>query len=45
MKVDEDNGNNIATLLNFYVDPRHDEVLYYNVVNENLIPLEEWRNK
>jgi hypothetical protein len=43
VKVGEDNGDNIATLLNFYVDPRHDEVLYYDVVNDSLVSLEFWR--
>jgi hypothetical protein len=45
VKVGEDNGDNIATLLNFYVDPRHDEVLYYDVVGDTLITLKEWREK
>lgn len=44
VKVGEDNGDNIATLFNFYVDPKHDEVLYYDVVNDTLITLEEWRS-
>jgi len=45
VKVGEDNGDNIATLLNFYVDPKLEDVLYYDVVNDTLITLEEWRNE
>lgn len=45
VKVGEENRDNITTLLNFYVDPRHEEVLYYDVVNDTLITLEEWRNE
>lgn len=44
VKVGEDNGENIATLYNFYVDPKLDQVLYYDVVNDTLITLEEWRS-
>lgn len=45
VKVGEDNRDNIATIYNFYVDPKLEEVLFYDVVNDNLITLEEWRNE
>ncbi len=43
VKVGEDNGDNIVTLHNFYVDPKRDEVLYYDVVNDTLVTMEYWR--
>jgi hypothetical protein len=43
VKVGEDNGDNIATLMNFYVDPKQEEVLYYDIVNDTLVSLEIWR--
>lgn len=44
VKVGEDNGENVATLLNFYVDPKHDEILFYDMVNDSLTILDVWRN-
>lgn len=45
LKVGEDNGTNIVTQFNFYVDPVREQVLYYDVVNDTLLTLEDWRKK
>lgn len=43
VKAGEDNGDNIVTHMHFYVDPKHNEVLFYDVVNDTLVSLEYWR--
>lgn len=43
VKVGEDNGENTVTLLNFYVDPISENILYYDVVKDSLVKLEDWR--
>lgn len=41
VKVGEDNGENVATLLNFYVDPVSEKILFYNVIEDTLLELED----
>jgi hypothetical protein len=43
VKVGEDNGDNIVTHLNFYVDPKSEEVLFYDIMKDTLMSLEYWR--
>lgn len=45
IKAGEDNGYNIATLLNFYVNPNSEEILFYDIVNDTLVNLDFWREK
>lgn len=42
-RIFEDHQDNIVTLWRFYIDSKTDEILYYNVIEDNLISLKEWR--
>lgn len=44
VKAGEDNGYNIVTHLNFYVNPKSEEILFYDIINDTLVSLEFWRN-
>ena len=45
IKVGEDNGTNLVTHFNFFVDTTKFEVQYLDVITDKIISLESWRKE
>lgn len=43
VKVAEDNGSNLVTHFNFFVYPNIERIMYFDVVADKEMTLEEWR--
>lgn len=43
IKVAEDNGSNFVTYFHFFVYPTDWKIKFYNVINDEVIELQEWR--
>jgi hypothetical protein len=45
VKASEDNGMSLVTHFNFCVNPKNLEIKYYDILNDTLISLDEWRKQ